>query len=792
MPMDNNLQTGCVQGDRYRISVLTDRLIRLEYSENGTFEDRPTQAVVSRAFPPMPFRLWRSERSIELHTQNLIVFYDEKPFSPSGLRIENRSACAGIYCTWRYGDQLTENLGGTARTLDEADGAVALEDGLLSRLQGYSVVDDSRSWILLKNGWMEPRAEGVKDLYFFGYGFAYREALADFFRLCGKTPLLPRFALGNWWSRYHAYSAEKYLALMDRFTENQIPLSVSVIDMDWHVTKPIDGGKGWTGYTWNKDLVPQPALFLGELHRRGLKNTLNLHPAEGVQTHEAAYPKMAAALEKDAENMQRIPFKPSDPDYLEAYFRVLHHPLEAEGVDFWWIDWQQGKGTCENGLDPLWILNHFHFQDIARGGKRPLILSRYAGVGSHRFPVGFSGDSVISWKSLAFQPYFTATASNIGFGWWSHDIGGHAYGSRDDDLQVRWLQFGVFSPILRLHSSSSVFNRKEPWMYDGAVKGIMVRFLQLRHRLVPYLYSMNYRCHAQDELLIQPLYYAYPEQPQAYTHPNQYFFGDSLIVCPITAPLNDELRMAGAALWLPEGMYFDFFTGVRYGGNCEMKMYRTLETIPVLAKAGAIIPMTEATEARQNGAALPSAFEIRVYGGADGKHRLYEDDGETQAYQNGDCAPTDLSFVWRDHSATRFTLHTAVQKPWLPARREFTVSFIGVVKNTLFNVILNGQELTDVHGEYDARMHRLSVCLRDIPCDSDVEIIFPQGLALAENDVAGCCYEILNRAQISYEQKDRVYGMLKAGLEQRAILHNLSCSGLSCELFEALLEIILA
>ena len=149
-----------------------------------------------------------------------------------------------------------------------------------------------------------------------------------------------------------------------------------------------------------------------------------------------------------------IDFDPADPAFLEAYLEVLHHPLEAEGVDFWWLDWQQGGVTRIPGLDPLWLLNHFHFLDSGRAtAGAPLTFSRYAGVGSHRYPIGFSGDTVITWASLDFQPYFTATASNVGYGWWSHDIGGHFFGGKDDELTVRWTQLGVFSPIMRLHSS---------------------------------------------------------------------------------------------------------------------------------------------------------------------------------------------------------------------------------------------------------------------------------------------------------------------------------------------------
>ena len=149
------------------------------------------------------------------------------------------------------------------------------------------------------------------------------------------------------------------------------------------------------------------------------------------------------------------------------------------------------------GIDPLWMLNHFHFLDSARDGKRPLTFSRYAGPGSHRYPVGFSGDTLITWASLDFQPYFTATASNIGYGWWSHDIGGHMFGGKDDELATRWVQLGVFSPILRLHSSLSPFNTKEPWRFGPEARAVMTEFLRLRHRLVPYLHTMNHRAAAR-------------------------------------------------------------------------------------------------------------------------------------------------------------------------------------------------------------------------------------------------------------------------------------------------------
>jgi alpha-glucosidase (family GH31 glycosyl hydrolase) len=207
------------------------------------------------------------------------------------------------------------------------------------------------------------------------------------------------------------------------------------------------------------------------------------------------------------------------------------------------------------GLDPLWLLNHFHFLDSARPtpdgtAKRPLTFSRYAGVGSHRYPIGFSGDTVITWASLDFQPYFTATASNIGYGWWSHDVGGHFFGYKDDELAVRWTQFGVFAPITRLHSSDSPFNTREPWRYGARARRIMTRFLRLRHRLVPYLYTMNRRAHGDGEPLVQPMYYAHPHDADAYRVRNQYRFGDRLLVAPITTPADRATGLGAVRAWL--------------------------------------------------------------------------------------------------------------------------------------------------------------------------------------------------------------------------------------------------
>jgi alpha-glucosidase (family GH31 glycosyl hydrolase) len=622
----------------YRVSVLQSRLFRLEQSPDKIFLDEATQSVWFRDLPAQTFKVVSDASSCKIVTPDATLI-----LAPvlADCRIELGGKSLAL--------SNEGNLLSTAKTLDNYDGdtlrldngklgeKIHLENGVCSR-SGVAVIDDSAKLILRDDGELSPALANHKDLYLFAYGEDYRSAVQALFKITGKTPLLPRFALGNWWSRYHEYTDQEYLTLLHRFVEHQVPLTVATIDMDWHPNQhniesvyPIKqknregafygGFDGWTGYTWNPALFPNYRETLKQVHALNLKITLNLHPALGIRWFEEVYPAFAKALGVDASTGKAIPFDFTNPKFINAYFALIDKPYEKDGVDFWWIDWQQGSTSALAGLDPLWALNHYHYLDHLKNHTRGLILSRYAGVGSHRYPVGFSGDSYVSWATLAYLPCFTATATNIGYTDWSHDIGGHQKGICDQQLYLRSIQFGVFSPINRLHCCDNSTLTKEPWVYQNGTGLIAMDFLRLRHQMVPFLYTAAYRTTNEGLGLIEPLYYDV-KTPEGYNYPNEYLFGGTMIVLPITSPLAG-CGLAKVRGLVPQGHYVDFFTRDVYDftEDTVLDFYRPLESMPVLLKAGSVVPLSLD---EGNSVANPQHLLITLCSG-NGSYSLYED-----------------------------------------------------------------------------------------------------------------------------------------------------------------------
>ena len=633
-----------------RFTILTPHIIRLEYDSTGQFVDEPSLLVINRKLEPVAYKKSIQNGFLVIKTDFFELKYkqDSGPFSSSNLQITLTDKLRPV--VWKPGTHDVNNLKGTYRTLDGMNGNINewdkttlnLEDGILSR-DGWSIIDDSENFLFDNSDWkwVKNRNHKEQDLYFFGYGNDYKAALFDFTKIAGKVPLPPYYTFGYWWSRYWNYSDAELRDLTDKFHEYKIPLDILVIDMDWHNTDGLAtySGMGWTGYTWNTSLFPEPDMFLKWARNQRLKITLNLHPASGIAPNESKYNAFAKAIQFDTTGYKSIPFEAADKNFMGNLFSIILHPLQESGIDFWWLDWQQWKDSkMMPGLSNTWWLNYVFYTDMQRQGlSRPLLYHRWGGLGNHRYQIGFSGDVVMTWNSLNYQPYFTSTASNVLYGYWSHDLGGHMFGKIpenqkkiDPELYTRWMQFGVFSPIFRTHSTKDPRMQKEVWNFTGAWFDALTDAINLRYALVPYIYTMARKTYDTGISVCRPMYYDYPDKQEAYDYKNEYMFGDNLLVMPITSPA-DSTGFSSVRIWLPEGNdWYEWSTGTMLKGGEQLDRRYLLNEFPVFVKAGAIIPMSPHVNNLQQ---PNNNLIIKIFPGGNFISNLYEDGKDNEQYK---------------------------------------------------------------------------------------------------------------------------------------------------------------
>ena len=447
--------------------------------------------------------------------------------------------------------------------------------------------------------------------------------------------------------------ADAYFKTVLEPMERDVPIDVLIVDMDWHETwglrksnSPKDeyGQRiGWTGYTWQKELFPSPANFLKWTENEELKVALNLHPASGIQPYEAVYDDFTKEYGW-SEKGKSVPFKIDERKWADAYFKTVLEPMERDGVDFWWLDWQQWKESKYTpGLSNTFWLNHTFFNHAERQnpGLRPFIYHRWGGLGSHRYPLAFSGDTYATWPMLAYLPYFTATASNVNYGWWGHDIGGHMFHktqkATDPELYTRWLQYGVFTPIFKTHSTKDPRIERCIWCFPDHMF-LMRDAIRLRYTLAPYIYNAARENYDTGVGMCRPMYYDYPESDKAYETPEQFMFGNDILATTITQPVDSITGLAPRTIWFPEGAWFDCATGSMYEGGRTEELHYTLAENPHYAKAGSIIPMNPATV--KNLQQPCDTLVLTFIPGGDGQLRHYEDDGMSQQYKTNYAVTT--------------------------------------------------------------------------------------------------------------------------------------------------------
>lgn len=653
-----------------RFTVLTDGLIRMEYSPDSTFTDQASLTIVNRLLPVPAYKIEHKDGKLQIETSLLRLSYLERsgPFSARNLSISYNDSTRRF--SWQPGLKDKQNLKGTTRTLDGVSGKFSLmgmkklrlDDGILSR-SGWAVIDDSERPLFDSSEWpwVEDRKKIEQDLYFFGYGDHYKKALFDFIQVAGRISLPPQYAFGVWYSRYWAYTEADMKDIVEGYAKSDLPLDVMVIDMDWHLTeksspevfKQYDPKlNGWTGFTWEKKYFPDHKEFLSWLHEHHIQSCLNLHPAAGVQAQEKAYGAFANAMHADTSGHKAIPFDITNKIFAQNYFNILLHPYERDGVDFWWLDWQQWGSTNIKGVNPTFYLNYVHYSDMQRQGKRPLIFHRYGGLGNHRYQIGFSGDYMIGWKGLAYQPEFTATASNVGFGYWSHDIGGHwglnKKNKQDAELYTRWVQWGAFSPIFRTHATNDKEIERRMWLYPAENLNAMREALKMRYSLIPYIYTCARQAYDSGVSVIRPMYYENPSEERYYHLPHQYYFGANMIVAPIYERMKGK-HQTHQKIWLPEGVWHDFKTGAKIAGNQMVDRAYGLGDIPVYVRSGSII--TEQPSRQHISGYELDTLILAVYADSQASAELYEDDGISENYRLEGYSITKLRYQRTDGRA---------------------------------------------------------------------------------------------------------------------------------------------
>jgi hypothetical protein len=652
--------------------------------------------------------------AVTITTSAIVLNYspDGKPFDATNLAVQVRSG--SFAARWVPGTNDPANLGGTIRTLDGVVGPVDLGQGVLSR-SGWSVIDDSQKPLLTPDGWVESRPDAQKagqDLYFFGYGANYRAALSSLMAVSGSIPLPRRYALGIWYSRYWPWSEDDYKNIVAKYGTEDFPLDNVVLDMDWHKD-------GWTGWSWNTKLLPDPAGLLSWMHSQGLHDTLNLHPADGVAPYEDQYAPFMKALNLDPSTNATVPFDAGSKPYMTALFSTVLDPLKKNGVDFWWLDWQQYPYTRSvPDLTNLFWLNTLIYNYTEEDGQRGMSFSRWGGWGDQRHPIHFSGDADTGFPMLAFEVPFTSTAGNVGCFFWSHDIGGHR-GGRNEESYARWCQFGATSPVLRSHSTRDATTDRAPWNYPKWAEDSMRVSAHLRSQLFPYIYTSSKEAVVQNVPLDRPVYLDQPGVEQAYHNGQEYLLGDNILVAPIASAGAGPGHVSYQTVWLPSteaGYWYNLFTGERAMQRTSIIAAADINEFPIYTRGG--IPLAMQAYTPRMGTNQVHTLMLRAYPGAEaqvGKSTLYEDDGVTTAYKSGLSATTILTYIRDDKIAKLIVSPTVGHYAGQPATRAYLFELPDIAKPLA--VTLNGET---VAYNYDPTTSSLIV---SVPAQSIVKTL---------------------------------------------------------------------
>jgi hypothetical protein len=434
-----------------------------------------------------------------------------------------------------------------------------------------------------------------------------------------------------------------------------------------------------------------------------------MHPAAGVQCSELKYPEFARAMGVDPSTNVTISYALQDKKYASNFMELVLKPLANQGgvmngIDYWWIDYQQGEALIAPAVNPTYWVNYVFASSTSWWGQntRPVIMARWGGLGNHRFSdIGFSGDTHTSWNTLAFQPYFTVTAANVGF-FWSHDLGGFS-GQPEPELFVRWIQWGAFSNMLRTHCDGKAAGfTRDIWDYPHQYYTIMRDAFLLRSKLIPYIYTQHFIGYLTGSGLLKPMYLLYPEDDNAYKYQGQYMFGTDMFVSPVVTPSKSS-NITLQTVWIPPGSWVEYSSGEVFQGPSVQQRYYALDEIPIFVVAGAILPTRSDIDTPTIGSAqqIPSILRFEVISPMNTKSSavVIEDDGITTSYQNDAYATTRVTLS-SDASNVELTVNPVTGSfVGMRLQRSYQFYFTNVFPAN--NVQVNGKSINFVADPLD-------------------------------------------------------------------------------------------
>ncbi len=658
----NNVSQDCVfRGSNYRFTILALGLIRIEYSETGEFNDKLTKLVNNREFDKPEFTVKEDNNFLEITTSLFKLSYQKgKNFKSS----KNLKVTMGEDLSWYYGHVEAKNYHSFINLNDKE------KIKSLYSFDGFVTLDDSNNEILEPDGTFIKNTNNQIDLYLFVYLNDFQKCLDNYYKLTGYPALVPRFTLGNWWSKNEVYNDSSLKELVDDFEYYNIPISVLLLDKDWHVRAYDKKNILKTGFTFNTELFKSPFDMISYIHSKNVRVGLNINPTEGLYNIDTQFDKTKSYLQVNEKGF--IPYNVLDYKWLDVYLKLYIHPLDALGVDLYFLD-------IKNHDYETFLLKHYHYYDMNRNYKsRPVTLGYYTDLNQHKYPVTYMGKSDVSWKSLKQIPFLNVNATNLGISYYAHDIGGYFKGVEDNELYIRYVQLGVFSPILKFGSDKGKYYKREPWRWSIKTLNIATEYLILRHKLIPYLYTEAYNYHIKGIPLIKPLFYVNPEMYDDPIFKDSYYFGSQLFVHPITKSKDYVMNRVVQKIFLPEGLWYDFFTGKKFIGNNTYTSFFKDQNYPVFAKAGSIIPLSNDTDT--NFTNPPKNLEIQFFPGISNEYLFYEDDGVSSLYKKGFYLLTKIDYNYMPNNYTVIIKALEGKSGIVPEYRNYKLVFRNVKK----------------------------------------------------------------------------------------------------------------